>query len=333
MPGRPTLSWELLPKPVYCLFTLARSDDGATDAALRQMPALLALPAVQRHLAQEPASPRLALIRLCQELEQHGGGLLSAEDLNAVRAVLRLAGELRIHRGADKLQVERLTRAHGQRAEVAARLLKESPRMWREGRTDPVTGVPTCVETEFLERFVQALVQLEPRASTTAPSGWTAVTPLPLLEPTATGLLGGLQGTWSGVTLSEFHIKATGPHARAGRHHCFMVVDHAPTCVRLSWHFPSGFALATALQPALVGGQLRLNVMYESTSAFPGDEPGLSHRGAAVLDLLESPNGASIQGPYWTDRTTSGRLEFLGPPNPLVAVSYEQALAAVGRRQ
>lgn len=327
MPGRPSLRWELLPAAVYSLFELARSDDGASDAQLGQKPALLGLPALRRQLADDAASPRLALIRLCQEVEQHGGGLLSAEELDAVRAALRLAGALKIRGKDGSYRSATLTRVHTQRAEVAARLVGESPRMWREARVDPATGVPGCVETELLGRFVHALAAMEPRASTTANVGWTSTSPPPLLGPSAARALDGLGGTWPGATVSDYHLKAAGPHAREGRHPCFMTVDSSPDRTRVMWHFPTGFAVATALQPARVEGTLRLSVMYESTAAYPGPVPVLSHRGAAVLELCDAEGAMSLAGPYWTDRTTSGRLEFRGPPRPFVAGTYEEALA------
>ena len=137
------------------------------------------------------------------------------------------------------------------------------------------------------------------------------------------GRLDGLAGTWRGEVETSWHIKGTGV-ARSGSFPCFKTLHTAGSDVTLRWLFEVGVAYAAGLQFVPVGSARRLICLYESTRPGGTSEQAPSHRGAWIVDI-DRDRPLTLEGPYFTDRRTSGTLRF-GNRWDAQALSYAQAV-------
>jgi hypothetical protein len=260
-----------------------------------------------------PQRPRRAFVELVDDMRSMGADLeLSETQLSAVEVLLYIRNSVTIH-GREQL----CPATHVQRARLASELLRR-PKF--RDRTNRSGEDPSTPESRLLEAFTAALDDFNPRPSVTQAYGWTARNSQERLSSVSRDLL----GTWKGLTISDWHIKAEG-RRKSGSFTCFMVIDLVSGELRVNWFFPAGVVYASAVRLTQESEGRRLSVIYESTGRSRQATQTPDHRGAAVLEATATP-ATLIEGPYWTDRQTNGTLTF-NRRVPAKARSFDEAAA------
>jgi hypothetical protein len=165
--------------------------------------------------------------------------------------------------------------------------------------------VPTSDEAELFEQARVALEALQPPDSATRGLVWT---------PRDAGGLdfadtADLIGTWRGVVSSpEGLVRRPGP-VRPGSDTTFLAFRDIGQSVRVDNFVEQAESLMVVNRLVRVGQARRLLSLYEVRSDFYEGPDDPAHRGAMMLEIEGDPARA-LDGPYWTDRKTRGRLTF-----------------------
>ncbi|WP_104524061.1 hypothetical protein [Blastococcus atacamensis] len=271
---------------------LSRDDGGLyNETLLLQQQDLLHHPAILSRRQTNPEAPvRNAVEEAIADVGRWGetlaGPILSEAEHEAVKMLLGIT--------PPGTRLRKIT--HADRAEAAFMKLAGHANgvdLWRRKRADGGSD-----ETDLLARFIRVLDRLD-----APPSATRGISRTP---PTGSGELadvGDLHGTWAGRTESTRVNKDRSAGRTAPT---FMVIDTSDHEPVIRWYYRDGWAWSVSVRALSVAGSRRLLIMYESDVSFEERKTDPWHRGACLLEAV----GASIAGPYWSDRRSHGLLIF-----------------------
>ncbi|HEX7297635.1 MAG TPA: hypothetical protein VF257_01430 [Solirubrobacteraceae bacterium] len=303
---------------------LTHHDEGIAHAGARRPEALLALPAVRRRLSAEPSNPAVAIRDALEDLERSNVKSLSDHEFLAIRILLAIDRQPVIEGRRIDLAVGYSTAFD--RAEYAVWLLyphrrdRDDKTHWFR-RARRAEGEPVSREWTLLSRLRADLDRLEPPESLNRGLAAMPTVGGGLAADVASDLL----GTWKGVVTGPMMLRVEPGPERPERVDGYLVFEpDTDGAVQVTNYVEWGVSRMVAQRLCVVDGVRRLVAVYEAeTASHRGPDP--SHRGAMILSIEGDP-AIKLDGPFWTDRLTYGRLTFTSR-SPAIATGFEEAAA------